>query len=287
MTAKSHPDSPEDIASFYIQATESIQERWPRTLKHGDCFALFDALGDIVKPAGSPGGLFYRDTRHLSGFELLIDGQRPLLLSSAVENDNVVLTVDLSNPDIYQDGRIVLPRETLHVRRSKFLYGGICYERIAVHNFDTKPHRCWLTINVAADFTDLFEIRGMTRPRRGSCRVSVEDQCRVWFRYTGLDHQHRCTDIHFDPPPRRLSDDQALYVLDLKAGEQISIIVTVRCISGQGTPPPFSIPYREARRSAQTGARLGRPVPPPHALANPVLRRSGADLSLRLTPTPP
>src|SRR4029077_2419086 len=127
MEVKSLPDSPEDISSFYIQATESIQERWPRTLKNGDTFALFDALGDIVNPGLSPGGIFHFDTRHLSGLELLIDGQRPLLLSSAVEDDNVVLTVDLSNPDIYQNGKVALARETLHVRRSKFLHAGICY----------------------------------------------------------------------------------------------------------------------------------------------------------------
>src|SRR6201992_3882829 len=138
----------DETASIYIQATESIQERWPRTLKQGETFALFDTLGDIIQPGATPGGIFHLDTRHLSGIQLLIDGQRPLLLSSAVENDNVVMTVDLSNPDIYQGGKVVLARETLHVRRSKFLYAGICYERIAVHNFDSKPQRCWLTVNV-------------------------------------------------------------------------------------------------------------------------------------------
>ena len=100
---------------------------------------MFDALGDCVAPGLTPGGLFHNDTRYLSGVQLLIDGQRPLLLSSAVENDNVVLTVDLSNPDIYQGGAIVLPRETLHVRRSKFLWQGACHERIAIHNFDAQP----------------------------------------------------------------------------------------------------------------------------------------------------
>ena len=46
MEVKTLPDSPDDISTFYIQATESIQQRWPRTLKQGDTFALFDALGD-------------------------------------------------------------------------------------------------------------------------------------------------------------------------------------------------------------------------------------------------
>src|ERR1700754_4833629 len=155
MEAKGLSDSPDDISTFYIQATESIQERWPRTLKQGDSFAMFDALGDCISPGLTPGGLFHNDTRYLSGVQLLIDGQRPLLLSSAVENDNVVLTVDLSNPDIYQGQTIVLPREVLHSRRSSFLGPGPCHELIAIHNFDAKPQKCWLTLNFAADFADL------------------------------------------------------------------------------------------------------------------------------------
>ena len=286
MEAKSRTDSPDEISSFYIQATESIQERWPRTLKHGDSFALFDALGDIVKPGASPGGLFYFDTRHLSGLELLIDGQRPLLLSSAVENDNVVLTVDLSNPDIYQDGKVVLPRETLHLRRSKFLYGGVCYERIAIHNFDSKTQHCWLTLNLAADFIDLFEIRGLVRPRRGVTTATVEGNNRLLFRYMGLDKQARCTDIHFDPPPQHLSQSQAVYALEMKAGEQLSLIVTTRCATGAGVPKPFSEPYREARRAAQIAASLGGTVSSSNALANRMLHRAGADLSMLITETP-
>src|ERR1700755_1775542 len=107
MEAKALPQSPDDISTFYIQAPESIQERWPRTLKQGDTFALFDALGDCMAPGLTPGGLFHNDTRHLSEILLMVDAQRPLLLSSSVESDNVVFTADLSNPDIYQNGAIV------------------------------------------------------------------------------------------------------------------------------------------------------------------------------------
>ena len=67
-----------------------------------------------------------------------------------MENDNVVLTVDLSNPDIYESGKIVLPRETLHVRRSKFLWLGTAYERFAIHNFDTRSHRCYFHLQFRA-----------------------------------------------------------------------------------------------------------------------------------------
>ncbi|HXR95294.1 MAG TPA: glycogen debranching N-terminal domain-containing protein, partial [Rhizomicrobium sp.] len=284
MEAKPLPAPPDETSSFYIQATDSIQERWPRTLKSGDMFGLFDALGDVIEPRNSPGGLFYHDTRHLSGLEFLVDGQRPVLLSSAVENDNVVLTVDLSNPDIYEHGKIVMPREILHVRRSKFLWRGTAYERFAIHNFDTRGHRCILTFNFAADFCDLFEIRGMQRARRGKVTPRVEDD-RLTFHYQGLDGIARITDIHLDPQPDRLSERQAAYALDLKAGEQRAIILTVRCGDGNPQTAKFSDPYRAARRAAQKASRLGGTVASSNALANRMLHRAGADLSMLITET--
>ena len=285
MEAQPLPTSPDETSDFYIQATESIQERWPRTLKSGDTFGLFDAFGDVIDPEASPGGLFHQDMRHLSGLKFLIDGQRPLLLSSAVENDNVVLTVDLSNPDIYEKGKIVLPREALHVRRSKFLWDGTSYERFAIHNFDTLAHRCFLSLSFEADFRDLFEIRGLKRARRGTFSTDLKPD-RLTFRYLGLDEIERVTDISFDIKPDRLSEKQAFFALDLKAGEQRAIIVTVRCGAGGETPPSFSEPYRAARRAAQKASRLGGSVTSSNALANRLLHRAGADLSMLITETP-
>jgi len=290
MEVKALPDSPEDISSFYIQATESIQQRWPRTLKQGDTFALFDALGDCVSPGLTPGGLFHNDTRYLSGVQLLIDGQRPLLLSSAVESDNVVLTVDLSNPDIYQGNAIVLPRETLHIRRSKFLWQGCCHERIAVRNFDTRPHKCWLTINFAADFADLFEIRGMQRPKRGEMTCAAIGNNKTIFRYVGLDRIERRSEICLDPPPQRLSKSQALYALELKPNEQFALVMTVRCTDSASPREPaadvFSEPYRAARRGAARAASLGGSATSSNELANRMLARAGADHSMLVTDTP-
>jgi len=290
MEAKTLPDSPDDISTFYIQATESIQQRWPRTLKQGDTFGLFDALGDCVAPGLTPGGIFHNDTRYLSGMQLLIDGQRPLLLSSAVENDNVVLTVDLSNPDIYQGSTIVLPREILHIRRSKFLWQGTCHERIAIHNFDTRPQKCWLTINFAADFADLFEIRGLQRPARGDTTIAVIGGAKTIFRYVGLDRVERRSEICFDPPPKQLSKSQALYALELKPEEQFALVMTVRCTDSSLPREPaqeaFSEPYRAARRGAVRAASLGGSVTSSNEMANRMLHRAGADLSMLVTDTP-
>src|SRR3954447_18519378 len=95
---------------FYIPATNSATR--PRcALKHDDSFIVLDTHGDIGASAGGPDGLFHCDTRYLARLELLLDDLQPLLLGSNLRDDNSALTVDLTNPDIYRDGRILLQKD--------------------------------------------------------------------------------------------------------------------------------------------------------------------------------
>jgi len=115
---------------FYIESAALLQEHRPRTLKHGHSFAVFDPRGDIVAGPGSSDGIYHRDTRYLSQLELRLNGAPFLLLSSNVREDNILLTVDLSNPDLSAGGRNVLRGERIHVNRQKFIWQNCCYERL-------------------------------------------------------------------------------------------------------------------------------------------------------------
>src|SRR5678810_601120 len=86
---------------FYIAAHDSLVDEPPRTLKHGDTFALFDHYGDLASRRGNSLGLYHKDTRHLSRLKLTIEQRSPLLLSSTVRTNNAALDVDLTNPDIH------------------------------------------------------------------------------------------------------------------------------------------------------------------------------------------
>src|SRR5688572_8550799 len=94
-------------APFYITARGQAT-RARRTLKHGDTFLVLDNHGDLGASAGGQDGLFHADTRYLSYLEIVIDGLQPLLLGSNVRDDNSLLTVELTNPDIFADGELVL-----------------------------------------------------------------------------------------------------------------------------------------------------------------------------------
>ena len=84
---------------FYIPVT-GPSTRPRRVLKHGDTFAVFDSFGDIGATAGGPDGIYFDDTRFLSRLEMSLNGMQPLLLGSNVYDDNSMLTVDLTNPDM-------------------------------------------------------------------------------------------------------------------------------------------------------------------------------------------
>lgn len=115
---------------FFIPATASLHERRPRTLKHGDSFAMFDHSGDAISGVGSPEGLYHCDTRHLSHLYLTVNDMRPILLSSALRDDNAMLTCDLTNPDFLGDnGRVMIEHDTIHLRRTRFLWKDALYER--------------------------------------------------------------------------------------------------------------------------------------------------------------
>src|SRR5262245_49161596 len=100
---------------YYILASSPLADERDRVLKHGDTFAVFDHYGDI-KPAGmGEEGLYHEGTRFLSRLGLRLLHERPLMLSSTVRDDNALLTVNLTNPDIYERERIIIQRGVLHL----------------------------------------------------------------------------------------------------------------------------------------------------------------------------
>ena len=113
---------------FYIHAESSLADARTLVLLHNDTFAIFDRYGDIQPVGLGQQGLFHQETRYLSRLELFIQGHKPLLLSSVTAEDNIMLTVDLTNPDMDLPSGLSLPRGTLHLYRNKFLAEGVCID---------------------------------------------------------------------------------------------------------------------------------------------------------------
>ena len=155
--------------------------------------------------------MFDHDTRFLSRLELLIGGAQPLLLGSSVRDDNVMLSVDLTNADIFEGGHIVLPRDTIHVVRTVYLWRGVAYQRIAVSNHGDSFLSFTLTLLFGNDFADIFEVRGQLRPKRGEARDELRGDNGVTLVYRGLDGAERRTEL--TSSPRRPGARRALQLM--------------------------------------------------------------------------
>jgi glycogen debranching enzyme len=190
---------------YYILGSSETCNEPPLILKHQDAFGVFDRFGDIDVDQRHSAGLFYRGTRFLSRLKLLFAANRPLLLSSTVTEDNVVLAVDLTNPDLYREGGILLPRGSLHIYRSLFLWEDTLYHRVRIRNFSPLTISIRLTIDCAADFADIFEVRGKTRDRRGLLCPPVSSGGKTTLEYAGLDGVARRTVIRCDDSAGRIA----------------------------------------------------------------------------------
>jgi glycogen debranching enzyme len=270
--------------SFYVPATEP-KTRSRLTMKQGDCFMVFDGHGDIGASPGGPDGLFSWDTRYLSHFELLINGLQPLLLGSNLSDDNAILTVDLTNPDIYYDNRIILQKDLLHVARTVFIWRSTLFHRFAVRNFGAEPVRLLLSITFDNDFADIFEVRGTRRDRRGTARSRIEHG-RAEFVYLGLDGKSRRTSIAFEPTPTHLSPSLASFQLDLDPRESVSLYSTVSCDCEGREPLPFLKSLRCTHRELKRTIKVGTEIVTSNQVFNEVLRRATADLAILMTHTP-
>jgi len=118
----------------------------------GSTFVVSDQSGDISAGPDEPAGLFYRDTRHLSRWEVRLNGRglEPLT-GEAVEYDEAVFFLVEPTGTIYRNPSVSLLRRR-HV-------GEGMQERLEVTNHSVESLALELCVLFSADFADIFEIK--------------------------------------------------------------------------------------------------------------------------------
>ena len=272
---------------FYILAPEVPVPERTFVLKHDETFGLFNDFGDIAAGARHEEGLYHQGTRFLSRLALKLAGGRPLLLSSAVRRDNLLMGVDLTNPDIYLGGDMMLPRGSLHIYRSKLIWGGVCYEHLHVRNFTRRPLDISLSLEFSADFADIFEVRGEERRQRGQLHRPRVSENAAELAYQGLDGVARRTLIECQPRPQRLAGSELQLAAHLEGRSEQVFEIKVTCVLEAQHPAPISFQAALARaeHSRASGSRLVCGVETSNDQFNAWMSRSAADLNMLLTET--
>ncbi|HSB44273.1 MAG TPA: amylo-alpha-1,6-glucosidase [Nitrospira sp.] len=272
----------------HIVASSSLTDSHIEVLKQGDTFSLCDQYGDINSLRTGSQGLYHEGTRFLSCFELTINGQRPLLLSSTVKEDNVLLNVDLTNPDMSYDGQTAIGRGALHLSRTRFIGQGLCFERLRVHNYSLLPLPVRLSFSVDADFADLFEVRGKTRPRRGRRLETVTSKDGMSLGYEGLDHVERWLTLRCAPAPTTVDPGMIHCDTLLQAGDAAQWDLTISCeVECRNTHvPTYEHALAEVERALHVARAEDCLVATSNEQFNVWLNRSLADLHMMVSDTP-
>ncbi|HTW39095.1 MAG TPA: amylo-alpha-1,6-glucosidase [Steroidobacteraceae bacterium] len=276
-----------DFQRYYIVAPEVPVPEHTLVLKDDETFGVFNDFGDIDAEARQEEGLYHDGTRFLSQLVLKLAGGRPHLLSSTVRRDDLLMSADLTNPDLYLHGRVVLPRGSLHIYRSKLIWKNVCYERIHVRNFTREPVDVALEVQFAADYRDIFEIRGQRRARRGRMLEPRCGESCCELAYQGLDGLKRRTIIECTPAPRAVTRSCIRLELKLQGRQEEVYTLTIGCTSGAEVRAlSQEAALSQAEQSRTADGRFTCALESSSGQFNAWLQRSAADLGMLLTRTP-
>lgn len=275
-----------------IQTNSGSLDDRTLVLKHGNSFAVFDRYGDIHAQGCSEQGIYHQDTRFLSQLDLrLADGRRPVLLNSTLKQDNSLLTVDLTIPEIINDAnKPIVHIDTVHVFRAKLLYQDTCYEHLRLCNYGAAAINLPFVLAFGADFADIFEVRGKQRKARGHCLpVDVDKQQQtITLAYTGLDKVTRHTCIQLENANARISNNNAHFEVALLPGEDKDIYINIQCDANQSAAPTTD--YFNALQKLSGELKTAREnhctIHTSNEQFNDWLNRSQVDLNLLISDTP-
>jgi glycogen debranching enzyme len=231
--------------TVYVAANSQRANIGTHTLKSGDTFAVIDRLGEMGATGIGEQGLYHRGTRHLSQWEVLIQSCHPLLLTSSLNSDNISTVVHMTTNEVIYGNQDMLPHGKLHIRRRLTVDDYGFHEELTLTNYSRAEVSLLLEYRFAADFADIFEVRGSHREERGDARPAELGDHRVKLSYYGKDERLRATTLQFDGEyePKAMTDRQCHLNVWLRQGESKTLNARIVCESDEGF---FSVPFGES-----------------------------------------
>ncbi len=133
------------------------------TINRDDRFIVSKPDGRIESDADE--GFFARDTRFVSGYNVWINGHRPVLLNSSPIRF-FSARFEFTNPELFDsDGRV--ERSSIAFRLDRTVFGGV-HEDYDLHSYARRPAALTLEVEIDSDFADIFDVKSHQLVRRGS-----------------------------------------------------------------------------------------------------------------------
>ena len=140
-------------------------------------------------------GVYFHDMRYISAESLRFNDTPPVSLLADASRGHLAL-FELTNLDLEgATGEVRVRKEGLGIRRVKCL-GDEYTETITVQNYISEPAEFSLRMHYAADFADMFVVRGMLPGKRGKLRTPTWNGSRLTFAIparTATSAERSCT----------------------------------------------------------------------------------------------
>lgn len=162
-------------------------------LKSDELYLAGDQLSDGSSEQAA--GLYLRDTRFLSHFALKLNGTDLDRLSARTVGPATAL-ITMANELLKLPDGTLLPHSIAVEQRVDL--GSTMTVKVTIHNYGRLSLPARLDMELAADFRDLFDIRGVKHVKRGDIHKPTFDGDTLTMRYTGIDGKDASTTVTFN-----------------------------------------------------------------------------------------
>jgi glycogen debranching enzyme len=205
--------------------------------KSGDMFVVTTSEGSMPISGNLGFGLYYHDCRFLSGWSLLVDGAAPASLAATSES---------GSQTVYE----LVPRELASSLESKVHPGDLTIrivrtlngssltmsDQFEITNWSIDSVDIKLSIELDADFYDLFRVRGLLKFPQGKHRKPAWHGGQILFGYKGIDNMQRFTAVSMFPAPDAHKNTTAIFRLRLPPRKSREIAIMTRISEGKKPP---------------------------------------------------
>jgi glycogen debranching enzyme len=241
------------------------------TLVEGTSFCISSPTGDIHR--GTAQGLFYRDTRFLSRWELTVNGGIPQPLSVVPHEPFAASFLSRVRPHQGQAD------STLLVVRRRFVGSGM-REDLVVRNLAREPAACSVLLSLEADFAHLFEVKEDRVSPKGEPEVEMSGRT-LTYRLSWLDSS-RALQLSVGEEVLLLPGMARLQVVVPARGEWSTCFQVCLSMDGEPVPPRYRCSDPVERSKPATRLRAWRRKTPSittdHESLNALVTRSEEDL---------
>jgi glycogen debranching enzyme len=203
----------------------SVPDRMISILQ-GSAFVICDRRGDMRATRDSPVGLFYRDMRHLSRWQLRLNGRELDVLSAeTIEYDEAAFFLAEPTGTIYKNPSVSV------IRRREVARG--MREAIEITNHGIEPIQLELTFLFDADFADVFEVKDGLSKRGTSYRHVRGEMMTLGYRRGDF-----CRETYLNAPGAFFTDESLTFRIELQPREVWNGLVEVDVGVETGRPLP-------------------------------------------------